>query len=315
MIFRFDSFILEPPGSHRTSWWIRWTICITIIFALVTTQTQAAELEKLQDCTLVPTEWADGDSFLVRTLDKQEYTVRLYGADCIERHVTDATDERRLRTQRNYFGITNAKPDPRASIDLAKGYGEKAAQEIRKMLAKPFTIHTSFADAQGDGRHKRIYAFVVTSDGTDLAAHLVSEGLARAFGVFRQTLDGRTQQEYREFLADLELQAAKRGAGVWAVTDWEKLPEERKDQRRADREVELALDSRPLAVGSTINPNTAARDELMKLPGIGEELANRIIEARPYQKPEDLLRVSGIGPSTLARIRPHLEFSTSEPLP
>lgn len=56
-----------------------------------------------------------------------------------------------------------------------------------------------------------------------------------------------------------------------------------------------------------INPNTAARDELMKLPGVGEVTANRIIESRPYSKPEDLLEVSGIGKQTLLQLEPFLE--------
>ena len=47
----------------------------------------------------------------------------------------------------------------------------------------------------------------------------------------------------------------------------------------------------------------------MRLPGIGEELANRIITARPYKTPQDLLKVSGIGPTTLKKIQPHIKFS------
>jgi len=45
----------------------------------------------------------------------------------------------------------------------------------------------------------------------------------------------------------------------------------------------------------------------MKLPGVGETLANRIIEGRPYQSVEDLMQVSGIGANTLEKIRPHLK--------
>jgi endonuclease YncB( thermonuclease family) len=38
--------------------------------------------------------WADGDSFEVQTADGSSHTLRLYGADCIEWHVTDETDAR-----------------------------------------------------------------------------------------------------------------------------------------------------------------------------------------------------------------------------
>ena len=269
-----------------------------------------APLEKLENCTLVPTDWADGDSFRIRSARGDEHTVRLYGADCIEWHVNDATDERRLREQRRYFGITHVASDPREAIVIAKAYGEKAAQETVAMLSSTFTVYTAFADARGDGRHPRIYCFVVTHDGKDLAEHLVSKGMARAFGVYRETYSGMSRDDYRQHLADLELQAAKRGAGVWSRTDWESLPRERAEQRQEKAETQLAFDGQPLGEGVKVDPNTAARDELMKLPGVGEAVANRIIEGRPYKTPEDLLRVSGIGAATLGKITPYLEFKS-----
>ena len=51
-----------------------------------------------------------------------------------------------------------------------------------------------------------------------------------------------------------------------------------------------------------VNINTASKDELMTLDGIGEAYADRIIEFRdkngPFQNPEDLLKVKGIGEKT-----------------
>lgn len=281
----------------------------SLLFLFLTLTAHAAEpLTHLENCTLVKTDWSDGDSFPVRTADGKEITIRLYGADCIEWHVTDETDARRLREQRRYFGISGFGGTPEKSIEAAKGFGAKAAEEIARALAEPFSVHTAYSDARGDGRYKRFYGFVTTSKGEDLATRLVGLGLARAHGVYRETPSGVTSKEFEAALEDLELKAAKKSLGAWAATDWEHLPEERKEDRDENAEIELAQGDGGLSSGEKINPNTAARDELMKLPGIGEVMANRIIEARPFSKLDDLDEVDGIGKQILLRLAPFLIF-------
>ncbi len=72
--------------------------------------------------------------------------------------------------------------------------------------------------------------------------------------------------------------------------------------------------SRPLAQGEQIDPNRASATELDRLPGIGPAAADAIVHSRalegPFRHPQDLARVRGIGPSTVARIAEHLDFST-----
>lgn len=164
------------------------------------------------------------------------------------------------------------------------------------------------ADGRGDPRFSRVYAFVKTSDGKDLAEHLVSQGLARAYGVYRGTPFGQSREDYQEWLKDIELQSAKQGRGIWAKTDWESLPKERRDQRRDEAEAELAKGGGKLVEGETVNVNTASRDDLMKIPRIGEKRAFAIIESRRYSKIEDLLNADGISEGVLITIAPYLRF-------
>ena len=60
------------------------------------------------------------------------------------------------------------------------------------------------------------------------------------------------------------------------------------------------------AAGEKININTAGADELMRLSGIGEKLAGRIIADREengaFARIEDITRVSGIGEVTYMNI-------------
>jgi competence protein ComEA len=69
----------------------------------------------------------------------------------------------------------------------------------------------------------------------------------------------------------------------------------------------------PLAQGSAgqtgkVNINTAGEQELAdRLPGIGPGLAKRIVDYRiangPFQSPQDLTKVSGIGPKTYESLK------------
>ncbi len=64
------------------------------------------------------------------------------------------------------------------------------------------------------------------------------------------------------------------------------------------------------AVGFRLDLNTTNWVELTQLEGIGPKLAQRIIADRerngPFAEVEDLDRVRGIGPRTIARLKPWL---------
>jgi competence protein ComEA len=73
----------------------------------------------------------------------------------------------------------------------------------------------------------------------------------------------------------------------------------------------------PLSARFEVDINTADLPELMQLPGVGPTLARRIIESRetagPFDSPDDLRRVSGIGQKRLEQIRPFLRSIPCSP--
>lgn len=58
--------------------------------------------------------------------------------------------------------------------------------------------------------------------------------------------------------------------------------------------------------------NSATAQELDSLPGVTPKAAEAIVEFRrihgPFRSLDDLVKVSGIGPATLEKIRPHLDL-------
>lgn len=75
--------------------------------------------------------------------------------------------------------------------------------------------------------------------------------------------------------------------------------------------VRQARASHPKKISGTLNPNLASLAQLQTLPGIGPALAERIALERtqsPFHEADDLLRVKGIGPVKLEKLRPHLTF-------
>jgi competence ComEA-like helix-hairpin-helix protein len=72
-----------------------------------------------------------------------------------------------------------------------------------------------------------------------------------------------------------------------------------------------------------IDPNTANANTLAALPGLGPARARDIVAyresfkhadptRRPFETPEDLLKVKGIGVSMLETMRPYLHFAATQ---
>lgn len=63
-----------------------------------------------------------------------------------------------------------------------------------------------------------------------------------------------------------------------------------------------------------IDINQASAEDFAKLPGIGPELARRIVAFRqkhgPFRRVEDLLAIRGIGPKKWRALRPYLRVGS-----
>lgn len=274
----------------------------------------ADELRRIESATLLDAPANDGDSFKIATPQGQ-LTIRLYFVDCPECGANAAEDSviERLREQKNYFALTHIK-------DVIV-FGEQARVFTRAALSNAFTVHTAFAGAGGASKGGRVYAFITLADGRDLAAELVKGGLARVVGVGRQGPGGKSAKEIEAGLRDCEAAAMLAKAGIWARSMPEQLVEERRKKREErqqdhkelgdalekaqyERPAEASADQRPPAATSALDLNTATREELEALPGIGPSLAAAIIASRPYRTVDDLAKVKGIGPALPERLRP-----------
>jgi competence ComEA-like helix-hairpin-helix protein len=259
----------------------------------------AAELQKFSNVKWIEHPANDGDSFVVEA-DGRTLHVRLYFVDCPETAANSKVDAQRVQEQARYFGL----PDAARTVH----FGNEAKAFVQKTLTGTFTLHTSFANAMGRSSQGRIYGFITTAGGDDLATLLVNNGLARTYGIGRETPDGILREEMINRLSDLESAAMLKKVGIWSESDPEQIAQLRAKQRDEDRELKKLQDEikESQSTPYLIDINKANETQLQSISGIGAMLAGRIIAGRPYKSVEDLLNVKGIGPKTLEKMRPYI---------
>ena len=259
----------------------------------------AADLQMFSSVSLVNNLAIDGDSFFAEA-DGKSFHVRLYFVDCPETSTSSKSDAQRLREQTRYFGLSHAT--------RTIHFGNEAKTFVERILAKPFTVHTAFASALGRSAKGRVYGFIITADGDDLASLLVKNGFARTHGIGRKTPNGIPRNEMIERLRDLETSAMLKRIGIWSESDPERIAEFRAKQRSEDQELRDLQSQVKKARFSDglLDLNTTSKEKLIFINGIGPVLAERIIAGRPYKTVADLLKMKGIGSKRLEKIRPYV---------
>lgn len=258
----------------------------------------AAALQQFTNAKLVNNTANDGDSFLVEAGEKS-FRVRLYFVDCPETSASSKSDARRVREQTRYFGLSQAT--------RTIHFGDEAKTFVERILSKPFSVHTAFASALGRSAKGRVYGFITTANGDDLASLLVKNGLARTHGIGRETPNGIPRNEMIARLRDIETSAMLKRTGIWSESDPDRIAEFRAKQRSEDqelKELQSQVNKAKYPQG-LLDLNTATKKELQTIKGIGPVLAARIIAGRPYKTVDGLIKVKGIGAKTLEKIRPY----------
>jgi len=162
----------------------------------------AKKWESLEECNLKKNPFNDGDSFHVSHKGK-EYIFRLYFVDTPE---CDNNYPKRIKEQSKYWKISKKE-----TIKL----GKNAKKFTKKMLDKKFTVVTCWEDARGSSKKQRFFAFVKTSSGNDLAELLVSNGVARIYGMWADHPTGFNSKKLKENLKKIEKNAKKSEIGGW----------------------------------------------------------------------------------------------------
>jgi competence ComEA-like helix-hairpin-helix protein len=261
----------------------------------------------LENCKLVLNPANDGDSFHVSSGEK-EYLLRLYLVDTPE---IEGDEPSRLIEQAKYFEIT---------VPQAIEVGEAAKEFTREKLSQPFIVFTRMSEALGRSRIQRIYAFVQTKEG-DLGEQLVRNGLARLYGMKGAPPGFNSAQAEITKLEQLEDAAKKEKIGGWGIkTDGlHKSPEEKPDYSffpkpdQPTAKATASIKSSPSSPSPKMVPipagkldiNTATKEQLDDLPGVGPALADEIIAARPFKSADDLRHVKGIGEKRYEKLRPY----------
>jgi competence ComEA-like helix-hairpin-helix protein len=145
---------------------------------------------------------------------------------------------------------------------------------------------------------------------------MVANGLARVYGAASDPpgMD-RAEVEWRK-LRQLERKAREQKIGGWGIATGRlsarsvTQPAPSNDSFDAffhSKAPEPATPAPSAPAGTRLDVNTASMGALQNISGVGNILARRIIDARPFKSADDLRQVKGIGDKRYEKLRPYFE--------
>ena len=286
----------------------------------------------LQDCRLLRTESLDADSFHVKTGGK-EYIFRLYFVDAPE---TDMSFADRVKEQADYFNLTPeqaitlgeyakrftkeklAHPFTvrtcmqdamgRSKMERHYAFVETTEGDLAELLVANGLARLHGQEAQPAGlrsperqwhKLKRLEAEAKQAKvgGWGAATGRMASRSAKAQPkTGPDSFDAFFHPEKLTSPAALDTSANQPTATpAFASSPAARMP--------SGSSVSAASPASSAPVDGKLDVNAASSAELLAIAGVGPVIAQRIIEGRPYQTADDLIKVKGIGPKKYEQIR------------
>jgi len=226
---------------------------------------------------------------------------------------TTATDDNKSSNQRTYSSSTDSKTKrvnintaSKSELESLPDVGPAVADNI--IAARPFKTVNDLKSVSGigDQRFQEIRPHVTVG----AAANHKSSSATGAPGAASSAYSSGSDKPGAEAQAKSYTPSGSPpapGAGI-VTTDSthsgsDKPGAREKEETRARGSSARSETSSARNTGTKVNINTASKEQLEALPGIGPVKAQAIIDNRPYKTPEDIMKVNGIKEATYDKIR------------
>jgi competence ComEA-like helix-hairpin-helix protein len=147
----------------------------------------------------------------------------------------------------------------------------------------------------------------------ELTVALIVLGGAVAGFIINNFYEPDTQQTSDDIFFTLD-SLAKAQQSTYTGTDFEGNPDTglAKADTVVEKESLFPQANKKKEPDGKLDLNTASKVELMKLPGVGEITALKIIKFReksPFKKPADIQKIKGIGPKKFEKMKKYIELA------